>query len=318
MRRRSGFTLVEVLVSMALILFIMSILAAAFAAATQPSATSSPPATWPRSCAAPRRVAPRPGSRPFLPTAPRPASPERSDFWSRLSAPLRRSRLLPHLPADAGRIGRESTWTASLRSIRRPRCCITPSPCTASGAATSCRRSSPPFAADDAAVADPAPATAARAAGPALSGYARPNEYTIPSWPKSPSSSCRTATRRTARPGRRSRCSPVPPPVPRRPDGLDSRRHRAHPVAAPGHAGAELPGSQHGPDGAETRSARGGRQPDLQRHADLDHADPAILDGPHQPEPAAGRVTAAYTYPRRGSTPRWARSTAASSPPTCC
>ena len=35
MRRRSGFTLVEVLVSMALILFIMSILSAAFVAATQ-------------------------------------------------------------------------------------------------------------------------------------------------------------------------------------------------------------------------------------------------------------------------------------------
>ncbi len=35
MRRRSGFTLVEVLVAMALILFIMTILGAAFSAATQ-------------------------------------------------------------------------------------------------------------------------------------------------------------------------------------------------------------------------------------------------------------------------------------------
>ncbi len=35
MRRRLGFTLVEVLVSMALILFIMSILAGAFGAASQ-------------------------------------------------------------------------------------------------------------------------------------------------------------------------------------------------------------------------------------------------------------------------------------------
>ena len=35
MRRRSGFTLVEVLVAMALILFIMTILSAAFVTATQ-------------------------------------------------------------------------------------------------------------------------------------------------------------------------------------------------------------------------------------------------------------------------------------------
>ena len=52
MRRRQGFTLVELLVAMALIIFIMAILSQAFVAAMTTSATSKPQATWPRSCGA--------------------------------------------------------------------------------------------------------------------------------------------------------------------------------------------------------------------------------------------------------------------------
>ena len=210
MRRRSGFTLVEVLVSMALILFIMSILSAAFVAATQSVSDLKSAGDLAEKLHGAVNVLRRDLEQDHF-TDSSQVSPLLSQLWTTPAARRRRQLGFFRIYEGAAAVDEGADLDGIHSFSQTTAACTSPSPYTEASAAISCRRSSTRRP-----IPRPCSVRTTRSSARRTNAIKIRRISIARNSARSPSSSCRPSTRRTTA----RNCRPLPAAVPVRPDHL--------------------------------------------------------------------------------------------------